>query len=118
MITIRVRAVRSYGQRREFRKFALEKLPGFRHAENVPENKSEERFQRFCGRNPILETMMEATIYEETMHTGTLIEELLAAVDQAMTGASREKQRTRFFVWDTASRERALEMQNNLAGVA
>lgn len=61
---------------------------------------------------------MEATIYEEKMHTGTLIEELLAAVDQAMTGASREKQRTRFFVWDTASRERALEMQNNLAGVA
>ncbi len=61
---------------------------------------------------------MEATIYEETMHTGTLIEELLAAVEQAMKGASHEKQRTRFFVWDTASREQHAEMQNNLAGVA
>ncbi len=61
---------------------------------------------------------MEAMIYEETMHTGTLIEELLATVDQAMTGASHEKHRMRFFVWDMASHEQAVEMQNNLAGVA
>jgi hypothetical protein len=62
--------------------------------------------------------MMEATIYEESMHTGTLIEELMAKVDQAMTGTSRERQQARFFVWDTVSREQHAEMQNNLAGVA
>jgi len=84
----------------------------------VPEKKSEEQFQRFCGRNPILETAMEAMIYEETMHTGTLIEELLATVDQALGSASREKQRARFYVWDSASTEQHAEMQNNLAGVA
>jgi hypothetical protein len=63
---------------------------------------------------------MEAMIYEETMHTGTLIEDLLATVDQAMTSASREKQRARFYVWDAASvsTEQHAEMQNNLAGVA
>ncbi|MGA2696560.1 MAG: hypothetical protein ABSE92_10890 [Terriglobales bacterium] len=52
------------------------------------------------------------------MHTGTLIEELMAKVDQAMTGTSRERQQARFFVWDTVSREQHAEMQNNLAGVA
>jgi hypothetical protein len=61
---------------------------------------------------------METTIYEEKMHTGTLIEELLATVDQALGSASREKQRARFYVWDAASTEQHAEMQNNLAGVA
>jgi hypothetical protein len=52
------------------------------------------------------------------MHTGTLIDELMAVVDQVMSGSSREKQPKRFFVWDAVSHEQLLEAQPELAGVA
>ncbi len=52
------------------------------------------------------------------MHTGTLIDELMEIVEQAMSGPSIEKEEKRFFVWDAVPYERQVEVQPNLAGVA
>jgi len=62
------------------------------------------------------EAMFE-TIYVETMHTGTLIEDLMRAVERAEARPS-EGPRQSFYVWDAASHEQILEVQNSLAGVA
>ncbi len=70
----------------------------------------EKRFQRLCGRSSKLEAV--------EMHTGTLIDELMEIVEQAMSGPSIEKEEKRFFVWDAVPYERQVEVQPNLAGVA
>jgi hypothetical protein len=57
------------------------------------------------------------------MHTGTLINDLMAAVERAEANAPRdpqphEQRRTRFYSWDAISRENHMVGQITLAGVA
>jgi hypothetical protein len=60
---------------------------------------------------------MFETMYVETMHTGSLIEDLMKAVERAEARPA-EGLRQSFYVWDAASHEQVLEAQNSLAGVA
>jgi hypothetical protein len=57
------------------------------------------------------------------MHTGTLIDDLMAAVERAESNMPRDPQpheqyRTRFYSWDAISRENHMVGQITLAGVA